>query len=250
MFTPSKMPNLARFNLSDLIVFSAHLRQLHKESHSMEEVAQKAVTYFYENLIEQDTGGKCCVLVRFFKTHPYGELTPELQAFARNLLQKPPQNFTKCLTLLGTFGQKPEWNHRTQSNCYQAIPLEDDKNLEKLPMFLQLFHQLELPINTVINPHQSTLLLDLEQKNYNLFYVSEAMGSAYVPAQENFVIPFGIKSVLGFGGFLPSSCDLFALIIFSNVFIPPETAKLFKPLAMSIKLSLLPFVGKTIFNKT
>jgi hypothetical protein len=90
--------------------------------------------------------------------------------------------------------------------------------------------------------------MQLEQKNYNVFYVGEAVGSPYIPAQRDFVIPFGIKSVLGFGGLLPSSCDLFAIILFSKHHIPRETANLFKPLALSAKLSLLPFVGETIFH--
>ena len=87
--------------------------------------------------------------------------------------------------------------------------------------------------------------MDLAEKAYNVFYVPEAIGSQYVPVQEEFVIPFGIRSVLGFGGILPSG-NLFAIIMFSRVRIEPDTAEMFKTLALSAKVAILPFVGKPI----
>ena len=72
----------------------------------------------------------------------------------------------------------------------------------------------------------------------------EAKGSPFVPAQEEFVIPFGIESVLGFGGVLPSK-ELFTVILFSKQKISRETAELFKSLALSLKLALLPFDGSS-----
>jgi len=53
-------------------------------------------------------------------------------------------------------------------------------------------------------------------------------------------VPFGIRSVIGFGGMLPSG-NLFAVILFTKVPIPRETADLFRPLALSVKLAILPF---------
>jgi len=52
--------------------------------------------------------------------------------------------------------------------------------------------------------------------------------------------------VLGFGGILPSG-NLFVIIIFSAVELARETADLFKTLALSVKLAVLPFDGKAIF---
>jgi hypothetical protein len=55
--------------------------------------------------------------------------------------------------------------------------------------------------------------VDLEEKTYNVFYVPDAVGSPYVPVQEGFVLKYGVKSVLCFGGMLPSR-DLFASFYF------------------------------------
>jgi hypothetical protein len=60
------------------------------------------------------------------------------------------------------------------------------------------------------------------------------------------VIPHGIRSVLGFGGVLPSG-DLFAMILFSRVRIPREIAELFKTLSLNVKVALLPFVDRRVF---
>ena len=81
---------------------------------------------------------------------------------------------------------------------------------------------------------------ELAGKRHGVFHVEHAVGSPYIPAQQEFVIPFGIHSVLGFGGMLPSG-NLFVVILFSKVHIPRETADMFKPLSLSVKLTVLPF---------
>jgi len=80
-----------------------------------------------------------------------------------------------------------------------------------------------------------------------VFHVPVARGSAYIPAQEEFVIPCGVSSVLGFGGLLPSG-NLFATIMFSKVPISEEVALLFRPLTLSAKIALLPHDGATVFH--
>jgi hypothetical protein len=89
--------------------------------------------------------------------------------------------------------------------------------------------------------------VDLAQTSFNVFYVPEAVGSPYIPAQEQFVTKFGIKSVLGFGGMLPSG-DLFAVIMFSKVPISAEIADMFKPLALNVKMVALAFTEEATFS--
>src|SRR5262249_11030000 len=90
------------------------------------------------------------------------------------------------------------------------------------------------------------LLVDWEQRTFNVFHVAEAVGSPHIPAQAEFVIPHGVRSVLGFGGMLPSR-DLFAVILFSRTPIPRGTAALFRPLALCVQLPLMPFVNGPVF---
>ena len=65
------------------------------------------------------------------------------------------------------------------------------------------------------------LIGDMSKKTYNTFYVPESVGSPYIPTQDDFVIPNGIKSVLGFGGVL-SSGEPFVVIMFSKPGIPAD----------------------------
>ena len=113
--------------------------------------------------------------------------------------------------------------------------------LQRLPMIAQLFFQVGLEAGALLEP-SPVLVADREQKTYNVFHVAEAAGSPFVPDQDRFVQPFGVRSVLGFGGVVPGG-DLFAVILFTRVPVARPTAELFKPLALNVKLAVLPFLG-------
>jgi hypothetical protein len=212
----------------------------------MEETANGIVRYLYEELGDQQTGERACALVRFYKTHAFGELPPELRDFARGILggNAPPPT-TKCLTLLATTGERPEWNTRHTSVGHQAIPLPSPELVARLPMIAQLINQFGIEVQTLLAADPARMV-DLTQQTFNVFYVPDAVGSPNIPAQAEFVIPSGIQSVLGFGGVLPSN-NLFAIILFSKVPISRETAEMFKPLALNVKVAVLPFDDATIF---
>ena len=106
-------------------------------------------------------------------------------------------------------------------------------------MIAQLIHQFGLDINDVVNPRPD-VLLNLHERAYNVFYVETALDSPHIPAQQQFVIPYGIESVIGFGGLLASG-DLFAIIMFLKVGIPKERAELFQLLAVSVKTAFTHF---------
>ncbi|HEY9902446.1 MAG TPA: sensor histidine kinase, partial [Candidatus Sericytochromatia bacterium] len=202
--------------------------------------------YLYENFCTKPTGEKSCALVRLFKTHPYEDLEVELAEYARSMLDHyPPLPAMKCMTLLATVGEQTEWNSRHRSVGHKAIPLASESVVAQIPMISQLIRQLGLDIKTVINPGPD-LLVEIEQRKYNVFYVPEAIGNPYIPAQKSFVIPFGIKSVLGFGGLLPSG-NLFAIIMFLKVQIPHSTAQMFSTLALNVKTALLRFDRGSVF---
>lgn len=241
------MYDLTTFSLQEMTRCSSALRRLGHQAESMEDAASRIVRYLYDQLIDSQTGEKSCALVRLFATQPYQELDTDLRAFANTMLGGEPESSTmKCLTLMATVGDKVEWNTRRRSAEHKAIPLPSPKAVEKSPMITQLVNQFGLDVSTVLRPDPS-LLVDVEQKTYNVFYVPEALGSPYVPAQKDFVIPFDIQSVLGFGGMLPSG-NLFAVIMFSKIHIQRETAEMFKTLSLSTKVALLPFVNGKIFT--
>lgn len=239
------MYSLARFGLTEMTECGAALRKLGIGARSMEEAADRIVRYFYNQFIDPKTGQNAFALVRLFKTHSYSDLPPELQGIVQQtLVAQPIASDMKCLTLLATIGDEFAWNTRSGSQGHQVIPFVSPKLVAQSPMLSQLIQQLGLELDTVVSPDPH-LIIDLEQVNYNVFHVPTALGSPYIPAQTNFVVPYGIESVLGFGGMMPSG-NLMTVILFSKVPIPKETADLFKTLTLNTKMALLPF-EKSVF---
>lgn len=240
------MYNFSKFTLSEMTECGATLRKLGVGANSMEAVANKIVRYFHTQFLDPDTGKSALALVRFFKTHSYRDLPVELRQLADQALgYNPTQDELKCLTLLATAGDRPEWNVRTASTGHQVIPLPSERIVAQAPMISQLIKQLGLAISDVVAP-DSDLLVDLHERTYNVFHVPEAQGSPYIPAQDEFVRPYQIRSVLGFGGVLPSG-NLMAIVLFSKVPIKRETAELFRPLSLNAKMTVLPFGPQSTF---
>jgi hypothetical protein len=244
------MHDLTKFTLKSMTECGAELRKLGAGASSMEEVSNRIVRYLYESFVDAETQQPAFALVRFFKTHPYGELEAELQQVVAQTIaamsaQSPDQNL-KCLTLLATAGDQPHWESRQTSQGHQAIPLASEQIVAQSPMISQLIKQFGLEISSVLSPDPD-LLVDLEQKTFNVFHVPMAIASPYVPAQQEFVIPHGIQSVLGFGGMLPSG-NIIVVILFSKIYIPRDTADMFKTLALNTKMAVLPFDRGVIFN--
>lgn len=231
--------DLANFTIRDVTECGKFLRRS-GEGSSMEGVAGRIVRYLYDSLIDARTGERACALVRLFKTHDYGDLDRELQDFARKMLgSRPASPKLKCLVLLATAGEKVEWDGRKSSTGHQAIPLPSEQAVSQIPMIKNLVKQLGLNASMVVKPDPK-LILDMEQKTYNVFYVPEALGSPLIPAQEGFVIPHGIRSVVGFGGILPSG-DIFVVILFLKVAISRDVATFFGTLSLNVKIAILPF---------
>ncbi len=242
------MFDLATFALHDMAACGAGLRRLGVGASSLEAVAGRVTRYLHEHLTVAASGPPACPLVRFFKTHPYRDLDPVRQAAAQQRLgrdQLDPE--VRCLTLMGSAGLEPDWNEPSRSQRFRAIPLLDEATVAQLPMFAQLFHQLDPALLPTLVKPGGSLLLDRQEHSYNVFHVKEAKGSPYVPVQEDFVRRYGIESVLGFGGTLPGG-ELFAVILFSTVPISEDTASMFRAMAPCVKLAALPFEPQAVFE--
>lgn len=232
------MFDLNRLSLNDISKIGGQIRKIGESGSCLEDVAQGIADYLYSRIVDGES--KAAALVRFFKTHDFDRLEASQKEFAENLMDsKPDSDDLKCLTLIASAGDDPDWNSRKNSLGHQAIPLPNPDVVEKFPMIVNLVRQLGLETSNIITPPSEILLDDLE-KSYRVFHVPEALGSPVIPDQEKFVIPYGIRSVIGFGGLFPSG-DMFALILFSKVPISSEIAELFKLLALHVKVAALPF---------
>jgi hypothetical protein len=238
------MYDITRFTLADMAKCGAHLRDLAADATSLEAAANAMVHYLFDNL--RDAKDRACVLARLYKTHPYEDLPEELRDFVYEIA--PGESLapnTKCLTLLATAGEMPEWNDRHASARHRAIPLPSRHVIERIPMIAQMVRQFGLDLNSLLETRPE-IIHSLDQKTCNVFFVPDARMSPFIPAQAEFVDLHGVKSALGFGGILPSG-NLFAVVMFSRALIPLETAQMFRTIALNVKINLLRFAGGKIF---
>ena len=99
-------------------------------------------------------------------------------------------------------------------------------------MILRLIEDMGLDVNAVVAGSPEPERGDL--RSYDVFHVEEARGSPHIPAQRDFVEPYSIKSVVGFGGLLRSG-ELYAAMLFSRVRIPPTSAARFRTIALDLR---------------
>jgi hypothetical protein len=226
------------------------VRKLGSSSASAEALAEGIVKYFYEHLVMGVDHTKACALVRFFKTKPYAELTSSQKKHADSSFESHlcfPT--TKCLTLEATAGDKNDWNSVSQASAHQSIPLPSEALVQEMPMISQLISDLGFRVSDVLDP-PADLLIGKSEEDYNIFLVADAVGSAIIPAQNEFVIPNQIKSVLGFGGMMPSG-NMFAVILFSKARISRDTADMFRCISLATSLAAMHFdsIPKPVLRK-
>ncbi|HYI12965.1 MAG TPA: hypothetical protein VEK57_28215 [Thermoanaerobaculia bacterium] len=239
---------LSRFGFKEMMDCRSRIRDFYPDDPAtLQEAAERAVDFFREELVDDD-GAPACALVRLFKTHLYQDLPPDLQDAVRAGLPTAASiPDLRCLTLIATRGDEPAWSSPHTSRGHRAIPLTSVEMVQQAPMISQLITQMGIPIAAVVRPSRGPLLLDATEAPYNVFYVPRAAGSPHIVAQEDFVLPYKIQSVLGFGGLLASG-DLFAVIMFSRVPITPDAADQFRVLGLNLKIALLPFARKPLFR--
>jgi PAS domain S-box-containing protein len=204
--------DLSAFSLADMYECSTDLRDIGRTAVDADDVARKVVLYFFERFVTP-AADRQCVLVRLFRT------------------QAP-----SCLSLRATRGIRPEWNDPASSKNHRLLPLALPLPHSGMPMVSALVSQLGVPTELISGAADDASTL---RPMFDVFHVEHAVGSPYVPDQNSFVAPYGIESVLGFGGALSSS-EMFIVLVFANVTIPSSTAQLFKTLAPSVGLALLP----------
>ena len=166
---------LPSFGVDELESCSAALRGLGADAESMEAVAGRVVEVLHDGLVDE-AGEPATALVRFYKTHRYGDLPAELRDVAGEVADRQ----TPCLTLLGTTGTEAAWRDRRRSANHQAIPLASKEAVARLPMVSRLFADMGVDLAEVAHAVPAEAIR-LHHRSYDVFYVPDAVGSPWVP---------------------------------------------------------------------
>jgi two-component system, NtrC family, sensor kinase len=241
--------DVTAFSLKDMAVCMRTLRNLDCQLHTMEDVAQRIADFFYEKFENAGSHARDFALVRFFKTHEYGNLPDHLRQIVDSRFAQFPMDFdSKCLTLLGTAGMERQWKSPSLSANHQVLPLPSAQVVKTMPMVSEVISALGFDLDRDLTASSAHFVAE-EARSYNVFYVPDAVGAPCIPAQDDFVIPYGIQSVLAFGGMLPSR-NLFIVLLFARTRIPEQTAEIFKSLAVSVKVSVVMFDQVSVFRSS
>ena len=114
-------------------------------------------------------------------------------------------------------------------------------------MIAGLMQDLGVDLEAVISGAESPQR-PADARTYDVFHVEQALGSPVIPAQDEFVIPYAIRSVVGFGGVLRSG-ELFAVVLFSRAPIPAASANRFRTIALDIRSALFTLDSATIWGE-
>lgn len=223
-------------------------RQLHATT-SLEGAAQVACRHLYEDLRAppESSDERACVLVRCFKTHPYGRLEPELQRYARELLPagRVATDQMRCLTLMASVGDEPAWCSRQGSDRRRCLPLDSPSVIERAPMWSRFLSDSGIDTSALFLP-RSPAFVDSTPRAVNVFCVEEAVGAASIPDQEEFVLRYGIRSVFGFCGHLRRG-DLCVIVLFCRHPVTRANAAQIRPLGLEVTSTLFQFSEEHTF---
>jgi hypothetical protein len=194
---------------------------------NFEQAAQAWAQTIYETFREPG-GNSTFALVRMFRIDEYAKLPPTLRAKAK-------ADWPYVIALAGTYGDEVAWCARQRSNGHQVLDPE-----VKSPMVWAAIQSIGLTWGPATS---EALAMQQDTALSKYFYVPDAIDSPYVPAQDEFVLPYGIKSVIGFGIRFLSNCAYMALC-FSKVPLVEADVEKFVSLLPFVSTSLAAFDGR------
>jgi hypothetical protein len=217
---------------------------------TLEEGARAVCTVLHEELLI-DAGGAqttAAALVRCFKTHALSRLGSALQRHASATIgpQDHADGDLPCLVLLASHGDELAWRSRHTSVRHRVIPLPSDAALERVPMVAAIFRAFNVDLRDV--SADGARLASRALKVYDLFHVEDACGNSCIPDQEGFVRPYGIRSVVGFGGALHDG-DLFIVLCFMKITVPLPVVNRLRGVALDVTTSFFRYSDEQVFDE-
>ncbi|MEE1940804.1 SpoIIE family protein phosphatase [Streptomyces sp. TRM 70361] len=231
--------DLSALSLSEMVRCGAELRKAAREAASMEEAAQTVADFLYRGMT--DAGGRrVCPLVRLFVTRRWDALGPEDRAAALVRSARPgtgpPAPDTRCLALVASRGSYPPWQDPDTGAERFALPVSSPEALQQVPLLSRLIER----IGTGGGPEQGEGAGGPlpSRDRFEALQITDDARTRELWGRE-FVAEYGIRSALAFGGPLPDG-ELFAVLVFSRVPLPPRTAELLRTVAVSTRMALIP----------
>jgi hypothetical protein len=231
------MPGYSDYHIARLTEFRGGIEKALASSRTLQEAAQSFAEMLYEEL-EAST-----VLARVFTTVRFGALPGPDKQFVKRVATERGcrdelEDQTVVVSLLGTRGRQPSWNHRYQSGSRLGIPLSSTSFIKTIPMLARLLNAADTGVRW-IEKQQTRIVAKSFGQMAQLLYVDDAKAAVTddgfkIVANQDFVDRFDVRTVLGLGGVYLNGSYV-SVLLFTNELIPQQKAEKFLTLIHSFK---------------
>ena len=230
----------SRLTLSDVSQLGLSLRHIAVSATSVCDRAQGIAHLLYESFRGSGEGEPVCPLVRVFETVPSATLNHADRAYlAQQEAVLGEARGETVLQLIGSYGLHPGWCDPALSSRYRCVSVNETTFVSQYPMLSLLMESVRTsPSGRIIpSPGIGGYVDAVMTPGLQILYVPDARKSPYVPAQSEFVEPYQIRSVIGFGGEFQNG-ECFFVVMFSREVIPQSVLPLIRILSLNIRLGL------------
>ncbi len=197
------MAMISRISSEALIDLQTRISKEVTSSTTLEEAAQIYMSILYEEVSDS------IVLARLFSTIPFVDLPEPNKEFVLNLARSKGileliKDQTNILSLLGTRGERSQWDDRCNSQGHIGIPLASSDFIERVPMVSRLLKELGAEVDWIGSDDTELVAMTIENIS-GIFHVYDAKtevdnkGRKIIAAQD-FVDEYEVKTVFGIGG--------------------------------------------------
>jgi hypothetical protein len=229
------MIEINKINESNATAFGRVLFNDETVYSSFETLSQVVVKKIYDEFQQAD-GSPAFALVRIYRLTQLKELPEEIKPLVD--VQRE-----RWMCLMGTYGKEEAWQSRHTSQGHKALNIGADQS----PMLSAALYQLGLDVGVEYPKPALDMSMDNATFMTRYFHVEKAPGSPFIPAQDPFVKPYSIQSVVGIGnGFVSKSS--YVLLAFSQANISDQQARDFSQLAPFVGALLARYDAKKIWG--
>ncbi len=240
------MSRIASYSVEDVSALRERVETALKECGTFQQASQKFIDILYEELIAS------AVLFRVFATVDFERLPQKERDFVLDLARtreflNEVQGKTQVVTLLGSRGKRPQWNHRLRSERHLAIPLTSASFIKTIPMVSRLMGDMGTGLEWIQKQERNMILTSMGRMA-RVLYVEDALetrtgdGFDVIP-DRSFVTENRVRTVLGLGGAYLNG-TIVAVVLFTSERVPHDRVEKLMPVIHGFKIATMKAVMK------
>ena len=235
------MSRIASYSVEDVSALRSRVEEELKDFESFQPASQKFIDILYEDLIAS------AVLFRVFATIELEKLPAKEKDYVLDLArvrgflpELRPE--TQVVTLLGTRGKRPQWNHRLRSERHLAIPLTSASFIKTIPMVSRLMGDMGTGLEWVQKQERNMIVTSMGRMA-RVLYVEDALetrtgdGFDIIP-DRSFVTENRVRTVLGLGGAYLNGA-IVAVVLFTSELVPQDRVEKLMPVMHGFKIATM-----------